>query len=124
MASKELLSIILNTNVIEVYRRKNDNQLRMKTKTDKKDGWVSESDIPVPDLEKLSIACKRYAHKNKYRIDSQPLKSTLYKLIKTEFTKIDECINCNFEDPIIYDPRLDIELCETIIKEKLKCLQN
>ena len=52
MITKELLSVLLNTNVTEVYIRKG--AMRFKTSNDRGNGWVSSSDTPIPPIHELS----------------------------------------------------------------------
>lgn len=113
MISLNLLQKVLNPNIVDIYRREADKTWRIKTKSEK-DGWVSNSDVPLVDLEKLSFTCKRYAHKNGFRIDSNPASSKLSKKTELGWVLVDTVCNANFENPVLYDPMLDIMACEGI----------
>lgn len=66
--SKELLSVILNTNVIEVYYHKNQGW-KYKTKMERL-GWVSQFEVPLPNIYELAHKCKEWAYEKKYYIQS------------------------------------------------------
>ena len=78
MISVRLLSELLNTNVIEVYIRKG--AMRFKTSNDRGNGWVSDSDTPIPPIHELSDKAIDWIESQGFWIKKEH--KTIYALIK------------------------------------------
>ena len=67
MISKELLSEVLQQNVISVYEQKNQHRY---TTSSTNGPWTSGSDVPLPNIYELAHRCKEWAHSRNFMIQS------------------------------------------------------
>ncbi len=114
MVSKELLGAVLKTNVVEVYRHKKHGW-KYKTHIQRAGGWVSNSDVPLPDIHKLAWETKKWAFDLGYFVETKALSSKL-RSRESGSEIIDECFNTNWNNGKPYDPICDIKVCEWIVE--------
>lgn len=96
--SKELLGEVLNKNVTEVYFHKKHG---WKFKTHKEEnGWISDSDTPLPNIYNLIYECKMYALSKGYEVvhmaNTTKIYRTGYEVYNVTNTKV-YCLENFFE---------------------------
>ena len=106
--SKELLSEVLQQNVISVYERRNQHRY----KTSSVNGpWTSGSDVPLPNIYELANRCKEWAHSQNFMIQSY-LYNTKARADLLSSCDVDEKFQADTEPEAVF------RACEWILKEQ------
>ena len=108
MISEELLSEVLGIKVEITGKLSNSNICY----TDK---YFNDDDI---NIHELSHKCKEWAFNKGYTILTYPKRSELINRKSLKVVNI--CYNTNFENHKVYNPNMDIELCQWILDNKEK----
>ena len=113
MISKELLSEVLPTLKIEGIEDGKTKQIDFRTFR-----YIYQGQNCHINIHELAHKCKEWAFKRGYTILSYPTK-TLLICVETLDTK-ETCFNTNFENPLLYDPNMNFDVCQWILENKDK----
>lgn len=113
MINKELLSKVLGVDTItQVQEKKQIIGKSILYRINDEIGFYK-----APNIHELANKYKVYALSKGYKVVSNPTESKLYD---KDLNLLETCYNSNFDDPTMFDPMLDILVCECIIEDKDK----